>query len=159
MYLHYGCCIWSCGLHIFSYMYYKIIIELNIVSVPFTKPKADVCFKKYIFFWIIISLLSRIIRIPGFSSHLYLILDFWWQSTCWSVHIVYTFYVFYNLFECYIIVSFCLTIKYHLLIYVLTKYMLQRLYTRPLIILRCPIDRLQFNVYTYAMDLITSNQF
>jgi len=42
------------------------------------------------YFWYIISFLSRMIWIPGFSSHLYLSIGFWWRSPFQSVDILYT---------------------------------------------------------------------
>jgi len=47
----------------------------NLINMPKIRIKGN------IYFWNIISLLSRIFRIPSFSSHLYLNVDFWWLST------------------------------------------------------------------------------
>jgi len=48
-------------------------------SLPFTKPYAEISIKRDIFLTYYFASQQKKIRIPGFSRHLYLNIDFKWQ--------------------------------------------------------------------------------
>ena len=67
--------------------------------------------RRDIYFWNVISLRSRIIRIPGFSSNLYRNIDFWWLLVI-GTYRIYFFMYFKKMFVCYVVFfSFCVTIN------------------------------------------------